>query len=147
MDQSTFNENSTSCGIPPAADFVEEEVQESSYDFQYNKVIEEVKKISKTKPTVCLIFKSLPCENLISELEKQGYDVKFDAYYDSTKEVKYNSKIRITNPKFATKGQTFIDKLEDQLKGCAYSQANFQVSEDAKNLFDSFMGSFGVQKN
>ena len=35
-----------------------------------------------------------------------------------------------------------MNKLEDQMKGCAFSQANLQVSEEAKNLFDTILGSF-----
>lgn len=145
MDNLPVPDNTTTCGIPHAEEVEDVEIKESSYEFQYSKIVEEVKKIGKATPTVCLIFKALPLQSLVEELEKQGYRVKFDSYYDSTKETKYNTKLRITNPKFATGGQDFVDRLEDQLKGCAYTKANFQVSEEAKNLFDSFMGSFNLK--
>lgn len=144
MENSTTSENVTTCGIPHAEEAVSqpEEARDATYEFQITKVVEEIKKISKSKPTVCILFKALPQTQILEELEHQGYNVKFDAYFDSTKENKYNCKLRITNPKFSTSGSNFVDQLEDKLKGCAFTQSNFQVSEEAKNMFDSFLGSF-----
>ena len=88
MDNNTFPDNTTTCGIPHAEEVEDVEIKESSYEFQYSKIVEEIKKIGKATPTVCLIFKALPLQSLIEELEKQGYHVKFDSYYDSSKEIK-----------------------------------------------------------
>jgi len=129
--------------IPLAEELVDNEPDESSYEFQLEKVLEEIKKICKNKPSVSLLFKGQVNENISSELTSKGYDVRFDTCYDSTKECKYNSKVRITNPKFSSSGQDFMNRIEDQVKGCAFSQANLQVSDEARNLFDTIMNSFG----
>lgn len=131
----------------PTADEIYEEgmkkvTEQETYEFQSGRVLEELRKINKDHPTAVVIFKALPDKKLLEELEEKGFVVKFDAYYDSTKLERYNCKMRITNPKFSTSATSLMDKLEDQMKGCAFSQSNVQVSEDARKFFEGIIGSF-----
>ena len=135
--------------IPDAEDLYQEEMksftEQSSYEFQEKLVIKELSKLTKDNPTISVLFKALPNEKLVRELEERGYVVKYDTFYDSSKVEKYGTRLRITNPKFTPVGGTFMDKLEDQLKSCPFAQGTgggFQVSGDAKKLMESFLGSF-----
>ena len=127
--------------IPSAEEIFQEEakvvLREGTYEFQIEKVLKEIKKINKNNNTCIIIFKAIPDERLLEELESQGYRVRFDTSYDSTKQEKYLTKIRVTNPKFENENTNFIDSLEDQLKECAFSKGTFNVPDDAKKLFQS----------
>ena len=129
--------------IPSAEEIFQDEanivLREGTYEFQVDRVLEEIKKINKDNNTITVVFKALPDERLLEELEKQGYRVRFDTSYDSSKPEKFMTRLRITNPKFENKTNTFMDSLEDQLRGCAFSEGSFHVSEDAKKLFQNFM--------
>ena len=129
--------------IPSAEQIFQEEanfvLREGTYEFQVGKILEEIKKLNKDNNTVTVVFKALPDERLLEELEKQGYRVRFDTSYDSSKPEKYLTRVRVTNPKFASTGNTFMDNLEEQVRGCAFSQGDFQISDDAKKMFQSFM--------
>lgn len=129
--------------IPSAEEIFQEEanfvLREGTYEFQVEKILEEIKKLNKDNDTISVSFKALPDERLLEELEKQGYRVKFDTFYDSSKTEKYLSRVRVTNPKFVSSGTTFLDNLEDQMRGCAFSQGDFSLPDDAKKLFQSFM--------
>ena len=129
--------------IPSAEQIFQEEanfvLREGTYEFQVGKILEEIKKLNKDNNTVTVVFKALPDERLLEELEKQGYRVRFDTSYDSSKPEKYLTRVRVTNPKFASSGNTFMDNLEEQVRGCAFSQGDFQISDDAKKMFQSFM--------
>lgn len=129
--------------IPSAEEIFQEEanfvLREGTYEFQVEKILEEIKKLNKDKDTISVSFKALPDERLLEELEKQGYRVKFDTFYDSSKPERYLSRVRVTNPKFVSSGTTFLDNLEDQMRGCAFSQGEFSLPDDAKKLFQSFM--------
>ena len=37
---------------------------------------------------------------------------------------------------------TFLDNLEDQIKGCAFSQSGVNSTEEAKKFLQSFMSNF-----
>lgn len=136
--------------IPNAEDVYHEEMkgvtEQETYEFQEKLVVQEMSKLTKENPTVTVLFKALPDEKLVLQLEERGYTVKYDTFYDSTKVEKYGTRLRITNPKFAPKGGTFMDKLEDQLKSCPFAQTGtgggIQISGDAKKLMESFFGSF-----
>ena len=132
--------------IPSAGEKFQEEVEkikgEETYESQVDKVLQEISKINKDNPSVVVVFKALPNPQLLEKLESQGYQVKFDTYYDSQKVERYLSKIRVTNPNFKKSESNIFDKLEDQMKGCAFNASNIQVSEDAKKLLESFLGSF-----
>lgn len=141
MENSTTTDNISD--IPPAQEFTSKEVDESSYDFQLKKVLEKIKSISKSTPTITLLFKSMVNETLVEKIVAQGYTVKIDSYYDSSKEDnKYNSKMRISNPSFNNGNTAFIDRIEDQLKNCAFSQSSFQVPEETKSFIESMLGGF-----
>ena len=131
----------------PSADEIYEEgmkrvTEQESYHFQSKRVLDELHKINKDHPTAVVILKALPDKQLLADLEEKGFVVKFDAYYDSSKLERYTCKVRITNPKFSTGATNLMDKLEDQMKGCAFSQSNIQVSEDARKFFEGLIGSF-----
>ena len=100
---------------------------------------DEIKKLNKNNNTITVVFKALPEERLLEELEKQGYRVRFETTYDSSKQEKYLTRLRVTNPKFDSKGTNFMDTLEDQIRECAFAQPSFQVSDDAKKIFQTFM--------
>ena len=93
--------------IPSAEEIYQEEafviLQEGTYDFQLKRILEELKNLNKDNGTVSVSFKAIPDEKILDELISQGYTVKFDTFYDSTKTEKYLTKIRITNPKFTSK--------------------------------------------
>ena len=114
-------------------------LREGTYEFQVEKILEEIKKLNKDNNTVTVTFKALPEERLLEELEKQGYRVKFDTFYDSSKTEKYLTRVRVTNPKFADQKTNFLDNLEDQMRGCAFSHGDFNLPDDAKKIFQSFM--------
>lgn len=128
--------------IPSAEEIFQEEakviLKEGTYEFQIERVLKKIKKINKHNNTVTVVFKALPDERLLEELGSQGYRVRFDTSYDSNKQEKYLTRLRVTNPKFENESGNLIDSLEDQLKECAFSQGSFKVSEDAKKLFQSF---------
>tara|TARA_R110000851_G_scaffold271223_1_gene423803 strand:+ start:205 stop:624 length:420 start_codon:yes stop_codon:yes gene_type:complete len=129
--------------IPSAAEIFQAEanvvLQEGTYDFQMKKVLENLKRIGKNNSTIAVIFKAVPDKRILEELEGQGYRVRFDTSYDSSKTEKYLTKLRITNPKFEVEGGNFFDKLEDQLKECAFTQGNINLSDETKNIFQSFL--------
>tara|TARA_R110000851_G_scaffold85054_1_gene185081 strand:- start:553 stop:969 length:417 start_codon:yes stop_codon:yes gene_type:complete len=133
----------TDSKIPSAEEIFQEEanfiLREGTYEFQLEKILEEIKKLNKDNNTVTVTFKALPDERLLEDLENQGYRVKFDTYYDSSKTEKFMTRVRVTNPKFADQKTTFLDNLEDQMRGCAFSQGDFAIPEDAKKMFQSFM--------
>jgi len=129
--------------IPSAEQIFQDEaniiLREGTYEFQVQKVLDEIKKLNKNNNTVTVVFKALPEERLLEELEKQGYRIRFDTSYDSSKQEKYLTRLRVTNPKFDTQGSSFMDTLEDQIRDCAFSKSSFHVSDDAKKIFQSFM--------
>jgi len=131
--------------IPSAEEIFQEEanfvLREGTYEFQVEKILEEIKKLNKGNDTITVTFKATPDERLLDELEKQGYRVKFDTFYDSSKTERYLTRVRVTNPKFVTTGTNFLDSIEDQIKGCVFSPSGIQNSEEAKKLFQSFMSS------
>ena len=137
---STVQENPK---IPSAEQIFQDEanviLREGTYEFQVEKVLDEIKKINKNNNTITVIFKALPEERLLEELEKQGYRVRFDTSYDSSKTERYLTRLRVTNPRFESKTNSFMDNLEDQIRGCAFSDGNFQVSDDTKKIFQNFM--------
>ena len=79
----------TDAQIPSAEQIFQDEaniiLREGTYEFQVQKVLEEIKKLNKNNNTVTVVFKALPEERLLEELEKQGYRVRFDTSYDSSK--------------------------------------------------------------
>ncbi len=129
--------------IPSAEQIFQDEaniiLREGTYEFQVQKVLDEIKKLNKNNNTIMVVFKALPEERLLEDLEKQGYRVRFETTYDSSKQEKYLTRLRVTNPKFEAKGTNFMDTLEDQIRECAFAQPSFQVSDDAKKLFQTFM--------
>ena len=132
--------------IPSAETKFQEEVEkikdEETYEAQVEKVLEEIKKINKNNSSVVVSFKALPNPELLTKLESQGYEVKFDTYYDSKKVERYMTKLRVTNPNFKKSDGGIFEQLEDQIKSCPFSASNIQVSEDAKKILESFMSSF-----
>ena len=136
----------TDAKIPSAEEIFQEEanfvLREGTYEFQVEKILDEIKKLNKDNNTVTVSFKALPDDRLLEELEKQGYRVKFDTYYDSTKSEKYFTRVRVTNPKFSNTSSTFLDNLEDQIRGCAFSQSGVNNTEEAKKFIQSFMSNF-----
>ena len=104
--------------IPSAAEIFQAEanvvLQEGTYDFQMKKVLENLKRIGKNNSTIAVIFKAVPDKRILEELEGQGYRVRFDT-------------------------SNFFDKLEDQLKECAFTQGNINLSDETKNIFQSFL--------
>ena len=128
--------------IPSAEEIFQEEknviLKESTYEFQIEIVLKKIKKINKNNNTVTIVFKALPDPRLLEELESQGYRVKFETSYDSVKQERYLTRLRVINPKFENEGNSFLDNLEDQIKECAFSQGSFKMTDDAKKLFQSF---------
>ena len=129
--------------IPSAEQIFQDEaniiLREGTYEFQVQKVLDEIKKLNKNNNTITVVFKALPEERLLEDLEKQGYRVRFETTYDSSKQEKYLTRLRVTNPKFEAKGTNFMDTLEDQIRECAFKQPSFQVPDDAKKIFQTFM--------
>jgi hypothetical protein len=118
---------------------------EDSYEFQLEKVTQELTKVTKNKPTVHVLLKAQPSEKLLSELIVKGYVVKYDMFFDSSKDSdKYMTKVRITNPNFGGQTHTFLDNIEDQIRGCAFNHSNINVSEDTKNMIETLLGSFKI---
>lgn len=130
--------------IPSAEEVFQEEanfvLREGTYEFQMELVLNNLNKLSKNNPTLSLTFKALPDERLLEELGSKGYNVKFDTYYDSTKTEKYLTKLRITNPKFSNKNTNFLESLEDQMKGFAFTSGGFTLPEGT----EEFLKSFGI---
>jgi hypothetical protein len=131
--------------IPSAEEIFQEEantlLKEGTYEYQVETTLEQIKKLSKDNTTVTVVFKAIPSEKLLNQLDEQGYRVKFDTCYDSSKTEKYVSKLRITNPKFPNPNNLFMDNIEEKLKGCVFSTDSNSV-EDMKKIFQSFMSSF-----
>lgn len=134
--------------IPTAEQIYQEELnqvnEQETYEYQKKLVVEEITKINKNNSSVCVCFKAHPNPQLVKEIEDNGYQIKFEVMYDSAKVEKYQTRMRIINPRFVTGGGNFMDKLEEQMKGCAFTHGNVHVSEDTKkmmeSLFNSFMG-------
>ena len=59
--------------IPSAEEIFQEEknviLKESTYEFQIERVLKEIKKINKDNNTVTVVFKALPHTKLLEELE------------------------------------------------------------------------------
>jgi hypothetical protein len=132
--------------IPSAEEIFQEEanvvLREGTYEFQVEKILKQIKKINKDNHTISVVFKALPDDRLLEELEKQGYRVRFDTCYDSSKTERVVTKIRVTNPKFSKQGSNFMDNLEDQMKNCVFSKGNVRASEDVRKMVQSFMDQF-----
>ena len=128
--------------IPTADEVFQEEekiiLREGTYEFQLELVSGQLRNLGKNNPTVSLSFKALPDEKLLEELDSKGYNVKFDTYYDSTKTERYITKLRITNPKFSNKNTNFLESLEDQVKGLAFTSGGFSIPEGAEEFLKSF---------
>lgn len=134
--------------IPSAEEHYQENIaknSETSYEFQLEKVTHELTKISKNKPTAHVLLKAQPVEKLLTELTEKGYVVKYDMFFDSSRESdKYMTKLRITNPNFGNQTHSFMDNLEDQIRGCAFNQSNINLSEDTRNMIENIIGSFKI---
>ena len=136
--------------IPSADQIYQDELnqvnEQETYEYQHKLVLEEIGKINKNCNSIMVVFKAHPNEKLLKQLEENGYQVKVDMSYDSGKVEKYQTRLRVINPKFSTSTTAFMDRLEDQMKGCEFSRGNIQVSDDTKkmmeSLFNSFMGTY-----
>jgi len=132
--------------IPTAEETYQEEVvkgeQESTYQFQHELLLQKIGSLNKHNPSVIITFKGHPSKQLMDQLESGGYVVKVESYYDSSKEEKWLSKIKVINPKFQSQNGSFMDRLEDQMKSCSFAQGNIELGEDAKRLLESFLGGF-----
>ena len=132
--------------IPSADEIYQEELnqvnEQETYEYQHKLVLEEIGKINKNCNSIMVTFKAQPNDKLIKQLEENGYQVKADMSFDSGKVEKYQTRLRVINPKFSTSSSVFMDKLEDQMKGCAFSQSNIHVSDDTKKMMESLFNSF-----
>ena len=132
--------------IPSAEQLYQEELnqvnEQETYEFQKKLVVDEITKINKNNSSICVCFKAHPHPQLVKEIEENGYQIKFEVVYDSSKVEKYQTRMRVINPKFVTSAGNFMDRLEDQMKGCAFAQGNVQMTEDTKKLMESLYNSF-----
>ena len=132
--------------IPSAEQLYQEELnqvnEQETYEFQKKLVVDEITKINKNNSSICICFKAHPHPQLVKEIEENGYQIKLEVMYDSDKVEKYQTRMRVINPKFVTSAGNFMDRLEDQMKGCAFAQGNVQMTEDTKKLMESLYNSF-----
>ena len=102
--------------IPSADEIYQEELnqvnEQETYEYQHKLVLEEIGKINKNCNSITVTFKACPNEKLMKQLEENGYQVKVDMSYDSGKVEKYQSRLRVINPKFSTSSTAFMDRLE-----------------------------------
>lgn len=128
--------------IPDVNSIPEAEVpDESSYDFQLQKSLSEMKKISKERPSVSLVFKASIQSELVQKLEEKGYVVKYTSDYNSERiPQKMISKLKIVNPKLCDKSNNLMDSFEENLKKLGfYASNNIEAEENFKKIFNGFM--------
>lgn len=113
---------------------------ESSYDFQLQKSLSEMKKISKDKPSVSLIFNANIQSELVQKLEEKGYVVKYTSDYNSERvPQKMISKLKIVNPKLCDQSNNLIDSFEENLKKLGFNSNSIEAEENFKKIFNGFM--------
>ena len=131
--------------IPEASESYQQKVEESredTYEHQSKVVTEKIKEIRQGNSTVTVLFKGNIVDRLVEELTSKGYIVKYDLSFDSSKEEKYHTRVRISNPNFHSSGCNFMNNLEDQLKNSIFTQSNVQVSDDTRKLFEGLINGF-----
>ena len=127
--------------IPDVNSIPEAEVpDESSYDFQLQKSLSEMKKISKDKPSVSLIFNANIQSELVQKLEEKGYVVKYTSDYNSKRvPQKMISKLKIVNPKLCDQSNNLMDSFEENLKKLGFNSNSIEAEENFKKIFNGFM--------
>lgn len=128
--------------IPEAESIPEASVpDESSYEFQLQKCLTELKKLSKNKPSINLNFNAHIDQNLISNLENKGYVVKYTTDYDSSrKQYCVVSKLRVFNPKLGDPNINFMDAFEENLRKLGFSGASTSQADAEENFKKLFTG-------
>lgn len=103
---------------------------------QHKAIKDAVTQITKSKPSVNLLFKESFSKELIDILKKKGYRVKYYEFYDSSDDV-CSTRVIISNPAFAGPTEDFFEKLEKQFRDVGFG-GNISMNGDAKDLFNSF---------
>ena len=134
--------NVTDNQIPDIGSIPEATVpDESSYEFQLQKCLVGLKKISKTKPSISVDFNAHVDQTLVTNLQNKGYVVKFSTDYDSSrKQHPVTSKLRIFNPKFWDPNSTFMDSFEENLRKLGFNGAAIDRSDAEENFKKLFAG-------
>ena len=127
--------------IPDVNSIPEAELpDESSYDFQLQKSLNEMKKISKDKSSVSLVFNAHVHGDLVQKLEEKGYVVKYTSDYNSSRKPQNMiSKLKIVNPKLCDQTSNLMDSFEENLKKLGFSSDSTDTEENFKKLFSGFM--------
>ena len=132
-----------SLDIPPA---VSENVDNSTtipplndYDSQKKSCLEAIAKIGPKCSSACVFFTAPPDGRLINELESKGYRVTYTLDYDSSRDNKFNCKIRIVNPSIQDPGTAFLTAFEDNMKKIGFAQDTLDTEESFKKLFNNLM--------
>lgn len=114
---------------------------ESSYEFQLQKCLTELKKLSKTKPSISMDFNAHVDQTLVQDLQNKGYIVKYSTDYDSSrKQHQIMSKLRVFNPKLGDPNSTFIDSFEENLRKLGFSGATMDRTDAEENFKKLFTG-------
>lgn len=117
--------------IPPAASKTEEE---NSSQISY--VLSEIQKIKKGNPSCVLTLTENFDPEIIKSLEEKGYSVMVTYYYDSKRQPKTQTKVKITNPSLEDT-QNFSSKINDQMK---LFGVDFCLNDEAQQLINSLFG-------
>jgi len=121
---------------------VEKEENLSLYEKQKGECLREMKKLSKDRASVSLTFYDKVEEQLVSDLEKKGFVVKYKLNYDQEKPNRYLCRLKIINPKFLKENGEFncdfIDNLEENLRNFGFATSEGDT-ESLKKMFNQFM--------
>ena len=114
---------------------------ESSYEFQLQKCLKELKKLSKTKPSISLDLNAHVDQILVQDLQNKGYIVKYSTDYDgSRKQHQVMSKLRVFNPKLGDPNLNFIDSFEENLRKLGFNGATLDRTDAEENFKKLFTG-------
>ena len=114
---------------------------ESSYEFQLQKCLAGIKKITKDKPSISLDFNAHIDQTLVKNLQDKGYVVKYSTDYDSSRKQHHVvSKLRVFNPKFWDPNSNFMDSFEENLRKLGFNSASVDRTDAEENIKKLFTG-------
>jgi len=107
----------------------------SAYEYQKLECIKALEVLPKDKPTATVTFSSNVCQQVVSDLEKKGYTVKYSTNY-TTVEKKLVSCLKITNPEIKDPVSELFDCFDGSVQ---YN--NTDMNDKVKDLFVKFFSS------
>ena len=118
--------------IPPVTRETNVNADQTSYEYQKTECIKALNLLPKDKSTATIIFQSKLQHQVVQDLEKKGYVVKYTTSYSSV-DKKTTTQLKIINPEIKDPINEFFECFDGS---CQYN--NSDMNDKMKNLFVKF---------